>query len=141
MAMASGNHAINALPNLIYRVYYIIMLRKKASSFSYAFKGLSTGFKEETSLQIQIALGIITVILGLYFQISVVEWLFVFGMIGMVLTAELFNTALEELCDMMRSTHDPHVAKIKDLAAGAVLIASLTAFVVGACIFLPHFLA
>jgi diacylglycerol kinase len=117
------------------------MLRKKISGFGYALKGLAIGIKEESSFQIQIALGVIAILFGLYFQISVIEWLFVFGMIGFVLTAELFNTALEELCDMLRSTHDPHVAKIKDLAAGAVLLASVTALIVGASIFLPYIVA
>jgi diacylglycerol kinase len=55
--------------------------------------------------------------------------------------AEAFNTALEELCDMLRTTHDPHVAKIKDLAAAAVLIASCGAFVTGCLIFVPRVLA
>jgi diacylglycerol kinase len=74
-------------------------------------------------------------------HLSVAEWLFVFGAIGLVLTTELLNTALEELCDMLKDTHDPHVAKIKDLAAGAVLCASLCALAIGLIIFLPKFFA
>jgi len=66
--------------------------------------------------------------------------MFILVAIGLVLTAELFNTALEEFCDMVKSEHDPHVAKIKDLAAAAVFIASWTALLLGAAIFIPHLL-
>ena len=57
------------------------------------------------------------------------------------MTAELLNTALEELCDMLKPTHDPHVAKIKDLAASAVLVASCTALIGGCIIFVPKLFA
>jgi diacylglycerol kinase len=75
--------------------------------------------------------------LAAYFHISELEWLAIILVSGLVLTAEVLNTALEELCDMLRDTHDPHVGKIKDLAAGAVLLASATALIVGLIIFLP----
>ena len=117
------------------------MLRKKAATFRNALKGISIGFSEETNFQIQLACGIIAIVLGLYFQISVIEWLFVIAVSGLVLTAELLNTALEELCDMLKSTHDPHVGKIKDLAAGAVLLASFCALSVGFVIFVPRLLS
>ena len=116
-------------------------LKRTLHSFGYAMKGIRIGFREETNFQIQVAMGLASILLGVYFQLSVVEWLFVFGAIGLVLTTELLNTALEELCDMLKDTHDPHVAKIKDLAAGAVLCASLCALVIGLIIFLPKFFA
>ena len=116
-------------------------LKRTLHSFGYAMKGIRIGFREETNFQIQVAMGLASILLGVYFQLSVVEWLFVFGAIGLVLTTELLNTALEELCDMLKDTHDPHVAKIKDLTAGAVLCASLCALVIGLIIFLPKFFA
>jgi len=116
-------------------------LKRTLHSFGYAMKGIRIGFREETNFQIQVAMGLASILLGVYFQLSVVEWLFIFGAIGLVLTTELLNTALEELCDMLKDTHDPHVAKIKDLAAGAVLCASLCALVIGLIIFLPKFFA
>jgi diacylglycerol kinase len=113
------------------------MLRKKAASFGYAFKGIKIGFKEESNFQMQLGVTVAVFALGLFLNISYVEWLFVIGACGLVLTAELLNTSLEELCDMLRTTHDPHVAKIKDLAAGAVLIASIVTSVIGLMIFVP----
>ncbi len=117
------------------------MLKKKSASFKYAFRGFRIAFIEESNFQIQIAIAIIAVVLGLYFDIDTFEWLIVIGITGLVLTAELFNTALEELCDMLKPHHDPHVGKIKDLAASAVLTASSIALLIGAIIFIPKILA
>ena len=58
--------------------------------------------------------------------------------ISSVLATETFNTALEELCDKFEPSHDPHIAKIKDLSAAAVLVTSLGAAGVGIIIFAPH---
>lgn len=116
------------------------MLRRKVASFGYALKGLRIGFSEESNFQIQLMLAIAAFFLGWYLKISQTEWLFVVVVTGLVLTAELLNTALEELCDMLRTTHDPHVAKIKDLAASAVLVSSVMALIVGLVIFLPKVL-
>jgi len=117
------------------------MLKRTLHSFGYAMKGIRIGFRDERNFQIQVAMALASILLGVYFQVSIVEWLFVVGAIGLVLTAELLNTALEGLCDMLRDAHDPHIAKIKDLAAGAVLCASVCALVIGLIIFLPKFFA
>lgn len=114
------------------------MIEKKFCSFTYAWKGLHIAAREEFNFKAHLALGATAIFLGLFFRISITEWLFVIGTIGVVLTAELFNTALEELCDMLKPTHDPHVAKIKDLAAAAVFVAAIAALVVGCIIFLPR---
>ncbi len=116
------------------------MLHRKLKSFQYAFKGFVIAAGEEDNFQIHIVLFIFAVLAGVFFQISLIEWLFVVGASGMVFSAELFNTALEELCDMLRPTHDPHVAKIKDLSAAAVFVASIAALVIGLIIFIPHIL-
>jgi diacylglycerol kinase len=117
------------------------MLKQKADSVRNALKGIKIGLQEESNFKIQLALGVVALFLGVYLQISTIEWLFVIGVAGLVLTAELLNTALEELCDMLRATHDPHVAKIKDLAAGAVLLSSVTALLIGLIIFIPKLFA
>src|SRR4051812_14038305 len=113
------------------------MLRRKAESVGHALKGLKIGYSEESNFQIQLFLGAVALLLGWHYGISQTEWLFIISACGFVLTAELFNTALEELCDMLRTTHDPHVAKIKDLAASAVLVSSFAALIIGLVVFLP----
>ena len=114
------------------------MLQKRIRSFSYAWKGVALAWREEENFRIELALGLLAVLAGLLFKISFTEWLVLVVVSGLVLTAEIFNTALEELCDMYRPMHDPHVGKIKDLSAGATLVASGTAFIVGLIIFVPH---
>ena len=112
------------------------MIEKELKSMGYALKGLRIAFTEEHNFRFELVLAAAAIGLGWYFDISTTEWLFVVAAIGLVLCAETFNTALEELCDMLRQTHDPHVAKIKDLSAAAVFIAAVTAFAIGGVIFL-----
>lgn len=116
------------------------MLVKKIRSMGYALKGLRIAFYEEHNFRFELVIAFFAIIAGWYFNLSLAEWLFVLVAIGIVLMAEVFNTALEELCDMLRQTHDPHVAKIKDLAAAGVLIAAWTALLIGLLIFLRHIL-
>ena len=81
---------------------------------------------------------VLTLVCAYLLKVSNIEFLIIAAMIGFVLVAELFNTALEELCDKFQPTHDPHIAKIKDLAAAAVSAATITAIIVGLIIFIPH---
>lgn len=117
------------------------MLHKRIRSFGYALHGLRIAWREEANIRIEVAFAFLAAALGVAFEISATEWLVLFVWFALVLSAEALNTALEELCDMLRTTHDPHVAKIKDLAAAAVLIASVGAFVSGLVIFVPPLLA
>lgn len=114
------------------------MLKKKMLSMGYAAKGLRVAFVEEHNFQFHIAAVLVAVILGLVLDITETQWLFIIGAIGAVLSAELFNTAVEELCDMYKSSHDPHIAKIKDLSAAAVFTASIAALIIGLLIFIPR---
>lgn len=114
------------------------MLEKKIHNVRYALNGVRIAWQEEFSFKVQVVITLLIVLLGWFFGITATEWLMVIFMVGFVLAAEAFNTALEELCDKFKAEHDPHIAKIKDLAAGAVLIASITALIVGAVIFIPY---
>jgi diacylglycerol kinase len=116
------------------------MLDKKLRSFGYAFKGLKIAWQEEFNFRFEVVCMFLALGAAWFFRIPQDEWLIVLFVIGFVLTAEAFNTALEELCDKFSPSHDPHIAKIKDLAAAAVFIASIVAFVVGCIIFIPHLL-
>jgi diacylglycerol kinase (ATP) len=116
------------------------MLDRKIRSIGYALKGIRIAWREEFNFRLEIILGVIAVMLSYFFHISAFEWLLVIASIGLVLSAEALNTALEELCDMLKPTHDPHVGKIKDLAAAGVFLASCAAALIGGIIFLPHIL-
>lgn len=113
------------------------MFGKEVHNVRYAINGIRIAWREEFNFRIQVFAMVLALLFGWFLEISQTEWLVVILAIGFVLAAEAFNTALEELCDKFKSDPDPHIGKIKDLAAGAVLIASTTSFIAGAIIFLP----
>lgn len=120
------------------RIFSIV---KRIQSFENAFRGIRIFFKTTHNAWVQVFLGILVVWLGFVFNISQTEWLFVVFSIGFVLTAEAFNTALEFDIDLTSPDYHDFAKYTKDVAAGAVLIASVTATIVGLIIFLPKFLA
>lgn len=106
-------------------------------SFKFAFRGIILLFKNEHNSWIHLFLSILAIGLGFYFEISKLEWIGVIVSIGIVLAAEIFNTAIEQIANFIQPNQDGKIAQIKDLAAGGVLITAITAFVVGLIIFLP----
>lgn len=75
---------------------------------------------------------------GFYFEVQTIEWLFLIFAISIVWMAEAFNTAIEFLCNRVSTEQDPMIGHAKDLAAAAVLIASIGAAIIGIMIFLPY---
>ncbi len=116
------------------------MLDKHIRSFGYAWQGIRRAWREEMNFRIEVLIGIAATVLGILLRIDTGEWALIALASALVLASEAFNTAFEELCDMLRPEHDPHVAKIKDLAAGAVLLSAIGATVIGLIIFIPHIL-
>jgi len=110
---------------------------ERAKSFSYAIRGLKLLFKTQHNSWVQISLTIVVIFLGIFLCISQIEWMFLILSIGSVLTAEAFNTAFEFDIDLTSPTYHPYARDTKDVAAGAVLITSVMATVVGIIIFLP----
>jgi diacylglycerol kinase (ATP) len=110
-------------------------LRKRARSFLHAFRGIALFFKTTHNAWIQACILIAAVIAGIYLQISGTDWMFLFLSAGMVFTAEAFNTAFEIDIDLTSPDYHPFARDTKDIAAGAVLIASCTAVIVGIGIF------
>ena len=114
------------------------MLSKKIHNVRYALNGIKIAWQEEFSFRVQVGAALLALFLGWFFKISSSEWIILTLVMGLVFMAELFNTALEELCDKYKTDPDPHIGKIKDLSAGAVLLASFAAIVVGAIVFIPY---
>jgi len=114
------------------------MTNKRALSFKYAFEGILTAFKDQPNLKFQFCIGLLVLSLGYYFSISTFEWVVLILIIGFVLTLELTNTAIEEIVDSFTDKEHPAAKKAKDVAAGAVLIASITAAITGLVIFSPY---
>jgi diacylglycerol kinase len=105
-----------------------------------ALNGIRIAWSEERNFKIDVIVAVLIIVASCVFGLSRDEWVVVFFLIAIVLTAETFNTALEELCDKFHPDHDPHIGKIKDLSAGAVLISATAAMIIGCVIFIPHIL-
>ncbi len=113
-------------------------MRFVIKSFGYAFQGLRFSFKHELNFRIEIACGIIACICAFLFGITKIEWLILLINITVVLMAELFNTALENICNMIHKETHPTIKIIKDVSAAAVTITALFAFMAGLIIFTPY---
>jgi diacylglycerol kinase (ATP) len=104
-------------------------------SFGYAIKGLKEFFSTQLNAWIEIAASLVVIIAGIYFDISANEWLAVIYCIGLVFTAEIINTSIEYLCNLVSPDFNPLVGKVKDLASAAVLVASIISLIVAVVIF------
>ncbi len=113
------------------------MVKDRIKSFQYAFKGLKDLFVSQMNARIHAFVGILIIIAGFFFQISTTEWLVCTLTMGVVLSAEAFNTALEYLTDLVSPDYHPLAGKVKDVAAGAVLIMAIAAAIIGIIIFAP----
>jgi diacylglycerol kinase len=104
-------------------------------SFIYAIRGIHASLHEQRNIKVQLLIAFITIGAGFYFQIRQWEWCAILLCIALVICLEVLNTALENLVDMISKERSPLAGKIKDLAAGAVLIASVISVIVGLIIF------
>ncbi|MEJ5994703.1 diacylglycerol kinase family protein [Pedobacter sp. Du54] len=115
-------------------------MNKFLRSFWYAFNGLVYAFKTQLNFRIHCAAAILVVALGVYIELSLHEWLWVFFAIGLVMIVELLNTGIELLVDWVSPQQHPKAGAIKDLAAAAVLVSAFVAAAIGLCIFVPKFI-
>jgi len=112
-------------------------MRKRIKSFGYAIRGIRYVFGTEANMKIHIAISILVIICGIVFAISLTEWIFCLLCIGMVVAAEMLNTAIENVVDLASPDQHPLAGKAKDIAAGAVLICAIISVVIGLLIFIP----
>lgn len=107
-------------------------------SFKYAFEGIAAAFKEEPNLKFHFVAAALTILAGCYLQITHTEWIALVLTIGLVLTLELTNAAIESVVDSFTDQVHPGAKLAKDVAAGAVLVGAITATTIGLIIFLPY---
>jgi diacylglycerol kinase (ATP) len=112
-------------------------IKKRLFSFTFAFKGILHFLKTQHNAWIHAGITLLVMIFGFWLKVSLTEWLFLVFAIGFVFVAEMFNTALELLVDLVSPDFHALAGKTKDVAAGAVLVAAITAALVGIIIFLP----
>ena len=112
----------------------------RLKSIGYAVKGCYKLITTEHSIMVQFTLSIILIIAGFYFNISREEWMFQILAFGLVLAVESLNTAVEKVADFIHPEFSNRIGLIKDIAAGAVFFAAISAISVGLLIYVPKFL-
>ncbi|WP_306013022.1 MULTISPECIES: diacylglycerol kinase [unclassified Allomuricauda] len=111
--------------------------KNRVKSVGYALKGMFLLLRTESSIQIQFVIALVVTAFGFYFEISRVEWTIQLLSIGMVMGVEGVNTAVEKICDYIQPNLDPKIGLIKDISAGAVMIVSILASIIGLIIYIP----
>ena len=109
-------------------------------SFKYAYEGLKYAFKYEQNILVHFLATILVIIAGIFFIISMTEWLVLTLIIGLVIATELINTSIEATIDLVTKEVHPLAKVAKDTAAAAVLIFGITALIIGLIIFVPKFI-
>lgn len=112
-------------------------IRDRVKSFGFAIQGGITFFQTQHNTWIHLLVATIVVVFGFIMEINTNEWCWIIIVIALVMITEMLNTAIEFLCDLVSPEIHPQIKKVKDVAAGAVLIAVLAAIIIGAIIFMP----
>ena len=112
-------------------------LKDIARSFACALTGVQYAIRSQRNMRIHTVAALLAMMTGWLTAITRMEWLILILTIAAVLVAELFNTALEALVDIVSPTYHPLAKAAKDAAAGAVLVAAAASLIVGGIIFYP----
>jgi diacylglycerol kinase len=111
-------------------------------SFGYAAKGIVASYsKNHVNIKIHTFVALTIIVLGIFLSISAMEWALVVLCCGVVIAAEMINTAIEALVDMVSPEWNLKAGLVKDISAGAVLILAITSVVIGLIIFFPKIIA
>jgi diacylglycerol kinase len=112
----------------------LFSVTKTLRSFRYAWHGIYLVIRYENNSRVHLLASVVAVVAGVVLGLNPLEWALILMQIGLVWAAETFNTALEKLVDLVSPEYHPLAGKVKDIAAGAVLIVSLMSVAVGGII-------
>jgi diacylglycerol kinase len=115
-------------------------MNKHIASFKAAFNGIYIALKSEWNLRFHFFISVIVITLATILKFSILEFSVLFLTIGFVISIEMVNTSIEELCNYVQPEKNEIIKKIKDISAGAVLVSSLIAILIGIALFLPKLL-
>lgn len=108
-------------------------------SCGYAIEGFVTAVKTERNIKVMLAAGVLTVIMGFVAKLQLISWALIAICIGLVIFAELCNTAMEAIVDLATQELHPLAKRAKDIAAASVYVLSITAAIVGILVFAHAF--
>ena len=107
-------------------------------TFSHAFSGMAYIFRTEKSMRVHLGLAAAALLLLALLQASWLEWAIIIIVIGMVISAEILNTAIEVMVDLYCPYYHPLAKISKDVSAAGVLVTAIVSILVGCIVFLPH---
>ncbi|MDB5027770.1 MAG: diacylglycerol kinase [Candidatus Eremiobacteraeota bacterium] len=110
-----------------------------AAAFGYAFEGLAAAWRTQRNVRIQAAITLVVAAGGVLLRFSAVSWAVIALAIALVVTAELANTAMEAIVDLVSPEDHPLAKRAKDVAAAGVLVATLGAVAAGICVLVRTF--
>lgn len=114
--------------------------KKIINSFKYAIQGVYASFKTERNMKIHFSIMILVIIAGILFKINKYEWALCILCFAIIISGELFNTAIENIVDMVMPYKNEKAKLIKDISAGGVLVLAIGAAGVGLIVFVPKIL-
>ena len=115
-------------------------IKSLGNSFKYAFQGIWASFKSERNMKIHVFMMILVILFGIFLNINLGEWITCIILFALVIGAELFNTAIEAVVDMISLEKSPQAKLAKDISAGAVLVFAMASALIGLLIFVPKIL-
>lgn len=118
-----------------------VKTKKLINSFKYAIAGIIASFKTERNMKLHILAMIIVILLGIVVKLSKLEWIICIILFAIVISGELFNTAIETTVDIAMPYRNEKAKLAKDVSAGAVLIIAIASLIIGVIIFVPKILA
>ena len=107
------------------------------NSFKYAIEGFFTSLKTERNMKIHMVIMILVILMGFALKISLLEWIICIILFSIVISGELFNTAIETVVDMIMPHKNPKAKIAKDVSASGVLILAIGSAIIGLIIFIP----
>ncbi len=119
----------------IKHLYLLVRIELMRQTFKHAINGFFAALKSERNMKIHVTAAFIVIVLGFYLHISIIHWAILLVCIGTVLSAELLNSSIEKIMDLLHPENHEKVKIIKDMAAGAVLVLSVVSAIVGVLIF------
>lgn len=107
-------------------------------SFGFAFQGILYVIHTQRNMRVHFGLGVVAVLMALWLGLTAGEWAALLVAMALVYCLEMVNTVVEAVVDLVTDTYHPLAKVAKDVAAGAVLVATLFATAIGAFLFLPR---
>lgn len=111
--------------------------KKRVVGFRFAWAGLKSIIRKESNFQLHLLATVIVFVLGIFLQLSLIEWAIISLTVGLVLVAEMINSAVERIMDFIEPGYHETVKMVKDISAGAVLVAAVISVIVGLLILGP----